>query len=101
MFSAEDQRHSYEVKKHHVWQRRILCRGCWAEANEIRKRLATCRQQWSASKAKLKNDIVFLSSWLRLLTSLEEYVPYKPDKATVGMLAKLIKRNESNRWRAA
>jgi len=93
VFNAEDQRDSYEVKKHHVWQRRILCRGCWAEANEIRKHLATCRKEWSASKATLKTDTAFLSCWLSLLARLEEYVPYKPDTATKGMLVKLMRQN--------
>jgi hypothetical protein len=93
VFSAEDQKHSYEVKKNYFWQRRVLCRSCWMEANKTRKSIAACQKEWAASKASLKKDTPFLSRWLQLLTSLEEYVPHKPDTAKKNMLMKLIKRN--------
>lgn len=93
VFSADDQKHSYEVKKNYFWQRRILCRSCWMEANKIRKSIAACQKEWAASKATLRKDIRFLSRWLQLLTRLEEYVPYRPDNAKKNMLMKLIKQN--------
>ena len=93
VFTAEDQRHSFEVKKNYVWQQRILCRPCWAEANGIRKALNARQAQWAKSKASLQKDNSFLSDWLQLLTKLEEYVPYRADTAKKNMLTKLIKRN--------
>jgi len=93
VFTAEDQKHSFEVKKNYVWQRRILCQSCWGEANTIRKALSTCQAQWAKAKSSLQKDVAFLSHWLKLLTKLEEYVPYRPDTAKKNMLTKLIKRN--------
>jgi hypothetical protein len=93
VFTAEDQKHSYEVKKNYFWQRRILCRSCWMEANKIRESLAKHDEQWPISKAKLRKDTTFLSGWLELLLKLEEYVPYRANRAKKAMLTKLLKGN--------
>lgn len=93
VFTAEDQKHSYEVKKNYFWQRRVLCQECWKESNVIRKELSTCQKKWLAEKGSLKADIPFLSRWLELLARLEQYVPYKPDTAKKNMLKKLLKQN--------
>ena len=93
VFSAEDQKESYEVNKNYFWQRRILCKNCWSESNAIKKELGTCQKRWLDEKASLKKDVAFLSRWLELLMHLEEYVPYKPDIAKKNMLAKLIEQN--------
>lgn len=93
VFTAADQKHSAEVKKNYIWQRRILCQGCWTDANTIRKALGTCQAQWRDAKASLQKDVSFLSHWLKLLTKLEEYVPYRPDTAKKNMLIKLIQQN--------
>jgi hypothetical protein len=93
VFTAQDQKHAYEVEKRYFWQRRILCQKCWREATSIRKRLGEYRDRWSRSKASLAKDSQFLDLWLQDLKKLERYVPYKPDTARKNMLAKLIKRN--------
>ena len=93
VFTAADQQHSFEVKKNYIWQRRVLCQGCWSEANTIRKALGAYQARWRDEKASLQKDVPFLSHWLELLTKLEEYVPYRPDTAKKNMLTKLINRN--------
>ena len=93
VFTAEDQKHSFEVKKNYFWQRRLLCQSCWQQAIVIKKELQSCQKRWASSKPSLQNDKKFLSQWLELLTRLEQYVPYRPDSARKAMLAKLIKRN--------
>jgi hypothetical protein len=93
IFSAEDQRASYEVKKNYVWQQRVLCQSCWHESNGIRAELQRFQKKWADSKNSLRKDNVFLVQWFNLLKRLEEYVPYKPDTAKKNMLAKLIKQN--------
>jgi hypothetical protein len=45
---------------------------------------------WAASKLQLSEDRDFLSKWLQLLTTQEEYVPYRPNTAIKNMLAKLL-----------
>jgi hypothetical protein len=63
------------------------------EVNRIRRALAACQAQWAKSKASLQKDNSFLSNWLRLLVTLEQYIPYKPDTARKNMLTNLITRN--------
>jgi hypothetical protein len=94
VFTADDQKYSFEVKKNYIWQQRILCQDCWGEANRIRKGLDFCQEKWLKGKTVLQNDVSFLRQWLQLLQKLEEYIPYKPDTARKNMLTKLIGRSE-------
>lgn len=90
IFTAEDQKFTFEVKKASVNQRRILCNACWVESNRIRALLRECEEKWRESKAQLRGEGIFLVQWLELLEALEQYIPYKPDTAKKNMLAKLI-----------
>ncbi|WP_084183255.1 zinc-ribbon domain containing protein [Nevskia soli] len=90
VFTAEDQKYTFEVKKASVDQRRILCGACWSESNKIRALLENCESEWVTSKKRLQRDSDFLKRWLELLVQLEEYVPYKPDIAKKNMLKKLL-----------
>ena len=90
VFTAQDQKYTYEVKKASVDQRRSLCASCWSESHRIRNLLAECEQRWAEGKARLQTDRPFLTHWSKLLAALEEYVPYKPDTAKKNMLAKLL-----------
>ena len=90
VFTAQDQKYTFEVKRASIDQRRILCSKCWSETHRIRQSLQDCEEQWSASKAELQMEKPFLSRWLDLLNQLETYVPYKPDTARKNMLGKLL-----------
>jgi hypothetical protein len=93
LFTAEEQKESFEVKKNHLDQRRILCQTCWDEANALRKDLASCQQRWAGAKKSLQKDKEFLERWLELLRRLEQYVPYRPDTARKNILQKLIRKS--------
>jgi hypothetical protein len=90
LFTAQDQKYTFEVKKASIDQRRFLCESCWSESHSIRTMIANCDAQWAALKANLQNDQEFLEQWLGLLIRLEEFVPYKPDTAKKNMLKKFI-----------
>jgi hypothetical protein len=90
VFTAQDQKHTFEVKKASIDQRRSLCAECWSESHRLRAELRDCEEQWAAAKGKLKVDRAFLNRWLELLTTLETYVAYKQDTAKKDMLGKLI-----------
>jgi len=90
VFTAEDQKYTFEVKKASIDQRRILCSACWSESNKIRALLASCESEWATSKKQLQHDSDFLKRWLALLVQLEGYVPYKVDTAKKNMLQKLL-----------
>jgi len=90
IFTAQDQKYTFEVLKASIDQRRILCQLCWIESNRIRASLRDCKELWSVSKAQLRADETFLRRWLDFLVALEKYVPYKPGTAKKNMLSKLL-----------
>ena len=90
IFTAEDQKYAYEVKKFYIDQKRILCRECWEQSNEITNRIQICEGKWAKSKNQLKDDCEFLSVWLDLLSRRQQYEPYRPNTAIQNMLKKLI-----------
>jgi hypothetical protein len=92
VFTAEDQRYTFEVRKAPIDQRRILCGDCWKESLVIAKDIASNEIKWKESKSSLQKDVAFLENWLQLLTSRETYVPYHPNTATKKMLQKLIQK---------
>jgi hypothetical protein len=90
VFSAADQKYTYEEKKAPIDQQRILCEPCWRESLHIAAQLQECQDQWAVSKQQLQADKPFLTHWLALLESQEGYVPYRHDVARKGMLRKLL-----------
>jgi hypothetical protein len=90
VFSAADQKYTYEEKKAPIDQRRILCTECWGELLAIDRDIKQCEQQWAESKHSLRSNAEFLTKWLNLLTSREGYVPYHPNTAAKNMLRKLL-----------
>ena len=90
LFTALDQKYTFEVKKASIDQRRILCSHCWSKSQRIRNDLKECEDQWAQSKLILQTDKDFLSHWLQLLKHLEKYVPYKTDTAKRNMLKRLL-----------
>jgi Probable zinc-ribbon domain len=90
VFTAADQKYTYEVRKASIDQRRVLCGDCWKHSLRIVNGIDSCRQQWATSKASLKDDKAFLAGWLALLKEREEYVPYRPNTAIKNMLRKLL-----------
>jgi hypothetical protein len=92
VFSAADQKYTYEVKKAPIDQQRILCEKCWHESLGIASQLRECQSQWAASKPSLQTDPAFLSRWLALLEAQERYVPSRHDVARKNMLRKLLGR---------
>jgi Probable zinc-ribbon domain len=95
VFSAVDQKYTYEVRKANIDQQRILCEACWQRSLAISSELDTCQSAWVAAKAKLRTDAAFLARWLKLLEEQETYVPYKHDVARKNMLRKLIAASDA------
>jgi hypothetical protein len=91
VFTAQDQKHTFEVKKASIDQRRILCEACWSESHRIRAAIAEYDARWIESKAALQSNPEFLNQWLVLLVRLETFVPYKPDIAKKNMIQKMLR----------
>jgi len=90
VFSAEDQKYTFEIKKANINQRRVLCPECWKESLIIAAALEDREERWVKEKNVLTHDKAFLTEWLSLLTRREEFIPYKPDTARKNMLARLL-----------
>ena len=91
IFSGEDQKYTYEVKKAPIDQHRILCNDCWRLSLAVSKEIENCEANWASSKVALSKDKEFLSRWLELLISKEEYVRYRQNTAAKNMLQRLLK----------
>ena len=90
VFSDEDQKHTYEVKKASIDQQRILCTDCWKRSIVLIREIGSCEERWAESKADLQKDGEFLSKWLKLLEDRENYVRSRPNTAAKNMLRKLL-----------
>ena len=64
VFTALDQKYTYEVKNASINQGRRLCLECWAESHKIRAKLQECEEKWAQSKVSLQSDRGFLASGL-------------------------------------
>ena len=91
VFTAADQKYTYEVKKADINQQRVLCEACWKRSNAIAAELARCEALWATEKVRLRTDRAFLESWAKLLEERDEYVAYRADVAKKNMLAKLLR----------
>lgn len=90
IFTAQDQKYTFEVKKASIDQRRCLCASCWAESHRLRALLLECESSWAESKQSFQRDAEFLARWLDLLNALEAYQPGKRDTARKNMLNRLL-----------
>ena len=90
IFSAADQRYTYEDKKAPIDQKRVLCEPCWRESLRIKAQLTEIETQWMVSRGSRRNDADFLKQWLALLERQEKYVAYRHDIARKAMLRKLL-----------
>ena len=90
VFTAQDQKYTFEVKKAPIDQRRTLCESCWRRSLEIENQLKGSAALWAREKPRLSRDREFLEGWLHLLREQEEYVAYRPDTAKKNMLERLL-----------
>jgi hypothetical protein len=90
VFTAQDQKITFDVKKAPIDQRRILCEDCWKQSNQIARELSENERLWAEKKPTLQKDREFLRQWLELLEEREKYVPYRPDTAKKNMLKTLL-----------
>ena len=67
VFSGEEQKESYEVKKNYIWQRRTLCSTCNAELYKLKVKNLALQELWAKDKASLQRNTRFLTEWLAVL----------------------------------
>jgi len=75
VFTAEEQKHSFEVKKSDIRQQRVHCPACNAELFRLRTRERACQARWSAERKTLVRDEAFLLEWLQIIVAIPQYAP--------------------------
>ena len=93
IFSAEDQKYTYETRKAYIDQRRNLCEACWRQSCACAADIKLRQEQWAESKLSLAKEAGFLTSWLQLLMSSEKF-GIRANHATKAMLRKLLAKIE-------
>lgn len=88
VFSAADQRYTFEVRKARIDQQRVLCPGCHRQRCRLERVAGECRRRWSADRASLRRDREFLLLWLAAVEALPRYQA-RPDTAHLRMLRRL------------
>ena len=73
IFTAEEQKETYEIKKRYMWQQRFLCNKCYVEMVSIKNKLQEMEQYYCDNKEQSRQDRKFLLCWLRLLNEYSAY----------------------------
>jgi hypothetical protein len=73
VFTGEQQKESYEVKKNYIWQRRMLCGSSNAELYKLKVKNLAFQTCWTREKATLQKDIQFMAEWLAVIKAFPIY----------------------------
>jgi hypothetical protein len=87
IFSAEEQKFSYEVKKQFIWRVPSLCQNCQSQLNILLSAEREFQKTWNVNREAMKLNIVFLKNWLNAIQEIHTY-----GKATnYSMVAGILK----------
>ena len=89
VFTAADQKVTFESRKAYIWQQRNLCSECFRERKQIEIGIRRCQSRWRDRKRELQGDREFLRQWLSLLEKHPEYGGRK-NHAGIIMLRRLV-----------
>lgn len=73
VYTAQDQKITFEVKKQYMWQQRFLCDSCYKEMTLLKNTLFEMEQYYCNNKEQALKDEVFLRKWLGLLNEYPRY----------------------------
>ncbi len=89
VFTAEQQKYAYEVKKAHTWEQHLLCLECFEQRNTLIAEAATYAAEWARTKAQFRQKPAAIRRWKEVLEILPRFGVRK-DSARIRMLAKLL-----------
>ena len=89
VFTAAEQKHTFEVRRANISQSRVLCRACHRDWVDLEREARACRQRWAADRHALGRDAEYLRRWLVVLESLPRYNGAR-DEANIVMLRRLV-----------
>lgn len=89
VFTAQQQRETYEVRKAYIAQRRRLCPPCWRQRVQLVGELKRIRSRWARDRAATKRDLEELRRWWQVLAQLP-YYGLRDDRAQRAMVDRLL-----------
>lgn len=89
VFSAQQQRETYEVRKAYIAQQRCLCPQCWPQRLQLVGELKRLRSRWASDRAGVKRDPQALRRWRELLAQAPRY-GLRRDRAQCAMVDRLL-----------
>ncbi|CAN5237598.1 hypothetical protein BH11PLA2_BH11PLA2_35950 [soil metagenome] len=89
VFTAQDQKYTFEVRKAHISQQRVLCEACYLEWVELVRESNEYRKRWLAERSVLMHNQEFLQRWLIVLQSMPRYNGVY-DEANINMIQRLV-----------
>ena len=91
VFTAEEQKECFEVKKKYMWQQRFLCRLCYKEMCLIRQKLQIIDEKYQNDKSSVLGDEEILGVWLSLLKKYSKYYQ-KEDTSKINFVIKALSK---------
>jgi hypothetical protein len=88
VFSAEQQKFDYEVKKAHYLRQHVLCPPCFARRCYLQSVDRWFESSWLAGEPDMRGDVPTLLMWLDVLQELPLF-GVRPDLARIRMLERL------------
>lgn len=79
IYSAEEQKETFEIKKAYIWQTRYLCNTCYEDLKALKRKINEYEASWE--KEKDKESAPYLFEWLSLIKELPKY--RKPKNASM------------------
>jgi hypothetical protein len=92
VFSAFEQKKSFENRNEYLDQCRVFCSECWRKGRQLKAKLREMEQKYCEDKAKWLSEREFLLEWLNLL---KEYAPYTRRPNVMRM--RFIEKHLTNR----
>ena len=89
VFTAEQQKYTYEVKKAFTWEQHVLCPVCFHKRNELSAESSAFLAAWSQNKRAVVENLPTVRRWKEVLELLPTYGVRK-DAARIRMLSKLL-----------
>ncbi|WP_152600140.1 zinc-ribbon domain containing protein [Cellvibrio mixtus] len=73
IFSAEDQKFSYEVKKQFIWRIPTLCHNCHENLTRLLSKEREFQKLWNVNREEMKLNVSFLKDWLNTIKEIHAH----------------------------
>ena len=92
IYSAEEQKRTYEILKCYIEKQRVLCGECYKKYNILVKKIKEYESLWAKETINSKKNATYLKKWLSAINEMSSYGKSK-NEAMANNLLKLISGN--------